>query len=149
MPLRFRPRYDRGLLPVLMLVLLLPLGRAGFLVAAEEFQLASLMLGVVGLVVLVLWSMLPRAFELWPDRISIVLGWSWGFSIPLSTITEVLPAPGVAPWARLGAMFATSFKTPVQIRRTRGINIMISPNNQAEFMGSAGRALTDARGGDH
>ncbi len=138
---RFKPRYDKGLMAVFIVLLLIPLGRAGFLVAAKEFQLASVMLGVAGLVLLVLWSALPRAFELWPDRIRIVLGWSWGFSIPLSTIAEVLPASGVAPWIRLGAMFATSFKTPVRIKRTKGMTFVLSPDNPVEFIGSVRKAL--------
>ena len=139
--LRFKPRYDKWLWPVLIAVPLLPLVRAGFLVAADEFQWAWVMLGVTGLVLLVLWSALPRAFELWPDHIRIVLGWSWGFGIPLNTIAEVLPAPGVTPWIRLGAMFATSFKTPVRIKRTKGMTFVLSPDNPVEFIGSVRKAL--------
>jgi hypothetical protein len=148
MPLRFKPRYDKWLWPVLTLVPLLPLGRASFLVAADEFQLAWLMLGVTGLALLALWSVLPRAFELWPDRIRIILGWPWGLNIPLNKIAEVRPAPGVASLARWGAGFATSFKTPVQIRRTKGMTIVVSPSNPAEFIESVRKALASARGGD-
>ena len=144
MTTRFKPRYDKGLWLVFIVVLLLPLGRAGLLVAADEFQWAWVMLGVTGLTLLVLWSALPRAYELWPDRIRIVLGWSWGLSIPLSTITEVLPAPGVAPWIRLGAMFATSFKTPVRIKRTKGMTIVLSPDNPERFIESVRKALAAA-----
>ena len=142
---RFKPRYDKGLWPVsIIIVLLLPLGRAGFLVAADEFQWTWVMLGVTGLVLLALWSMLPRAFELWPDRIRIVLGWPCGLTIPINTITEVLPAPGLAPWIGLGAMFATSFKTPVQIKRTKGLTIVLSPNDPVEFMESVRSAQENA-----
>ena len=138
---RFKSKYDKGLIAIFIVMILTPLGLGGLLVAAKEFQLASVMLGVAGLALLALWSALPRAFELWPDRIHIVLGWSWGFSIPLSTITEVLPAPGVAPWIGIKAMFATSFKTPVQIKRTKGMNFVLSPDNPAEFIGSVRNAL--------
>ncbi len=146
---RSKPRYDKGLWLVFIIVLLLPLGRAGFLVAADEFQWAWVMLGVTGLALLALWSMLPRAFELWPDRIRIVLGWPWGLNIPLNTIAEVLPAPGVAAWIRWGAMFATSFKTPVQIKRTKGMTVLLSPDNPVEFIGSVRKALANAPGGGY
>ena len=145
---RFKPRHDKGLSLVFIVLLLLPLGRAGFLVAADEFQWAWVMLGVTGLALLALWSVLPRAFELWPDRIRIVLGWPWGFNVPLNTIAEVLPARGVAAWICWGAGFATSFKTPVQIRRTKGMTIVVSPSNPAEFIESVRKALASARGGD-
>lgn len=147
MLLRFKSRYDKWLWPVLIAVPLLPLVRAGFLVAAEEFQSAWVMLVVTGLVLLVLWSMLPRAFELWPDRIRIILGWPWGLNVPLNAIAEVRPAPGVAPWITLGAGFATSFKTPVQIRRTKGMTIVLSPNNPVEFMEGVRKALANAHRG--
>ena len=145
MLLRFKPRYDRGLWLVLIGVLLLPLGRAGFLLAAGELQLTLAMVVVAGLALLALWSGLPRAFELWPDRIRIVLGWRWGLNIPLDTIAEVQPAPGVATFVRWGAMFATSFKTAVRIRRTTGMTIVLSPENPAQFIESVRRALTNAR----
>ncbi len=146
---RFKPRYDKWLWPVLMALPLLPLVRAGFLVAADEFQSAWVMLVVTGLVLLVLWSMLPRAFELWPDRIRIILGWPWGLNISLNAIAEVRPAPGVASLITLGAAFATSFKTPVQIRRTKGMTIVLSPDNPVEFMESVRKALANARGDVH
>ncbi len=149
MPSRFKPRYDKGLWPVLIVVSLLPLGRAGLFLAADEFQWAWVMLGVTGLALLALWSGLPRAFELWPDRIRIVLGWPWGLNIPLNTIAEVRPAPGVVPWIGLRAWFATSFKTPVQIKRTKGLTIVLSPKNPVEFMGSVRRAQANAGGGAH
>ncbi len=134
MLLRFKSRYDKWLWPVLIAVPLLPLVRAGFLVAADEFQSAWVMLVVTGLVLLVLWSMLPRAFELWPDSVRIVLGWQWGINIPLNTIAEVLPGKGVAPWIGLRAMFATSFKKTVQLRRTKGMAFLLSPDNPEKFI---------------
>jgi hypothetical protein len=105
------------------------------------------MLGVAGLALLALWAVLPRAFELWPDHIRIVLGWRWDLNIPLNTIAEVLPAKGVAPWIGFRAMFATSFKTPVQIRRTKGMTIVLSPNNPVEFMEGVRKALANAHRG--
>jgi hypothetical protein len=40
---RFKQRYDKGLVAVFIVLFLIPLGRAGFLVAANEYQLASVM----------------------------------------------------------------------------------------------------------
>ena len=145
MLLRFKPRYDKGLWPVLIGVLLLPLGRAGFFMAAGEFQGTLAMLVVAGLVLLALWSVLPRAFELWPDRVRIVLGWRWGLNIPLDTIAEVQPARGVATFVHWGAGFATSFKTAVRIRRTKGMTIVLSPDNPAQFIESVRSAQANAR----
>ncbi len=118
------------------------------MLAADEFQWAGVMLGMTVLALLALWSVSPRAFELWPDRIRVVLGWPWGVNIPLNTIAEVLPPPNLAAWMRWGAGFATSFKTPVQIKRTKGMAIVLSPETPAEFIEGVRRALANARGGD-
>ena len=66
-------------------------------------------------------------------------------NIPVDTIAEVQPAEGVATFVRWGAMFATSFKTAVRIRRTTGMTIVLSPENPAQFIESVRRALTNAR----
>jgi len=141
MPLVFKPKYDKGLILVFVAVPLLPLGRAVSLVVQEETQLAWFMLGVTGFAVVALWSLLPRAIELWPDRIRIVLGWPWRKSILLSGIKEVRPVKGLAPWIGLGAMFATSFRTPVQIKRTTGMSILLSPEDPKRFTEAVGDAL--------
>jgi hypothetical protein len=145
-PLRFKPRYDRALWLVFLVVLLLPLGREVSLVVLSEPLLALAMLVVTGVAALALWSVLPRAIELWPDRIRIVLGWPWGFNIPLGQVSEVLPARGWTPWFRLGVAFATSFKEPVQIRRTKGLPVLISPSDPTGFINGVNDALANARG---
>ena len=145
-PLRFKPRYDRALWLVFLVVLLIPLVRAGSLVLVDEPLLALAMLGVTALVALALWSVLPRAIELWPDCIRIVLGWPWGFDIPLDDVAEVRIAKGWRPWFRLGAAFATSFKAPVQIKRTKRLPVLISPNDPEEFIDRFHDAMAKAVG---
>lgn len=143
-PIHFHPRYDKGLWLVFLAVPLLPLGRAGSLVAAHEYWLAFVMFGVAGLATLALWFLLPRKFELWPDYICIVLGRPWRFVIPLEEVMEVLPSEGLRPWAGLGAAFATSFKTPVHIKRSKGMNILLSPENPEEFITAVKDSLANS-----
>ena len=77
---------------------------------------------------------------MWPDRIRIVLGWPWGWNIPLDGIEEIKPARGLAAMVSWGVRFATSVKTTVRIRRIRGMDIIISPDDPAEFIASVRRA---------
>lgn len=144
----FRLRYDGWLWPVLVVQVVSPLRRFFFLAATDEFEAASGMLVMSGVVLAVLWSVLPRAFELWTDRVRIVLGWHWGWNIPLDTIAEVQPAPGLAAFALWGARFAMSFSTAVRIRRSKGMDIVISPVAPLEFIEAVRRAQIDADSGN-
>ena len=109
--------------------------------ASGELQGGSVKLVVTVAVLIALWSSLPRAYELWPDRLRIVLGWRWGFNIPLDEIEEIQPARGVATLFASGAMFLTSVKTPVRVRRTKGMDITTSPDDPLEFIESTRRAM--------
>ncbi len=60
---------------VLVAVVVIPIARAGFFVATGHLTGVLVMLVIAGVVVVLLWCLLPRAYELWPDRIRIVLGW--------------------------------------------------------------------------
>ena len=116
---RFRARYDKWLWLVLVGVVVIPIARAGFFVATGHLTGVLAMLVIAGVVVVLLWCLLPRAYELWPDRIRIVFGWQLGWSIPLNGIEEIEPTPGVFALVSWRARFATSVKTTVRIRRTR------------------------------
>lgn len=134
-PQRFSARYDRALLPVLAIVPILPLARAAFLLDDGEAGLASGLLVIAALGSSALWAILPRAFELWPERVRIVLGGPFSFSIELNSIERVESAPGVRAVMPIkwGAIFATSFTTTVRLKRARGVSYMVSPKDPAGF----------------
>lgn len=146
-PQRFSARYDRALLPVLAIVPILPLARAAFLLNDGEAGLASGLLVIAALGSSALWAILPRAFELWPERVRIVLGGPFSFSIALDSIERIEPAPGVRAVMpiRWGALFATSFSTTVRLRRTSGVSYMVSPKNPVGFSEAVEAALERRR----
>lgn len=149
-PQRFSARYDRALLPVLAVVPVLPLTRAAFLLDDGKPGLAAGLLVIAALGSSALWAVLPRAFEVSPDRVRIVLGGPFTFSVGLDSIEGVEAAPGVRAILpmRWGAIFATSFKTTVRLRRAKGVSYMVSPNDPAGFSESVGEALAKRRQGD-
>jgi hypothetical protein len=134
---------------LLVLVPALPLARAWFLWADATFLGASGLLVVGAVASLVLWALLPRAFELWPDRVRFVLGGPFTVSVDLDSIEGVEAAPGVRAILpiRWGAIFATSFKTTVRLRRAKGVSYMVSPNDPAGFSEAVGAALAKRRYG--
>ena len=56
------------------------------------------------------------------------------WNIPLEEIGEIRPARGLGIMVFWGVSFITSVKNPVRIIRTRGMDIMISPEDPAEFI---------------
>ncbi len=132
---------------VLLLVLLIPLVRAGFLLRDDDVAAAAAMLVVFGLASLALWLVLPRAYELSPDRLRVVLGGPLGWEIDLKKIENVRVAPGRGPLLRPGALFATSLEPPVVVRRRKGMSIILSPEQPADFIAAVEQALAGSRQG--
>jgi hypothetical protein len=87
-----------------------------------------------GLDCLVFWLVMPRRYEVWPDKVRVVLGWPMSWSIPMATIAEARPASAVTSYVYWGFRFATRLKTAVEIRRSKGWNFVVSPNDRDEFM---------------
>jgi hypothetical protein len=136
-----------ALLPVLAIVPVLPLTRAAFLWANGEAGLAAGLVVIATLGSLALWAVLPRAVEVWPDSVRIVLGGPFTVSVGLDSIERVEAAPGVRAVLpmRWGAIFATSFRTTVRLRRTKGVSYMVSPTDAEGFTGSVEAALAESR----
>jgi hypothetical protein len=83
---------------------------------------------------LVFWLVMPRRYEVWPDKVRVVLGWPVACNIPMATIAETRPASAVTSYVYWGFRFATRLKTAVEIRRSKGWNFVVSPNDRDEFM---------------
>ena len=141
---RHRPKYDGWIWIIIIGVPMVMLGWAAVLTALEEYPAVFVVLGVGAFTALLLWTVSPRSYDLWPDRIRIVLGWGWGLSIPLDTLAEVRPARRIHAFVYRGLRFAPSMKTPVEIKRTRGMNIVISPEDPGEFIKSVREAQANA-----
>lgn len=83
---------------------------------------------------LVFWLVMPRRYEVWADKVRIVLGWPVACNIPMTTIAETRPATAITAYVYWGFRFATHRKTAVEIRRSKGWNFVISPSDRDEFI---------------
>ena len=97
--------------------------------------------GVTVFDALLFYAILPQRYQIWTDRVRIALGRPFSINLPLSTISEARPASGIKAFAYLGARFATSSKTVVEIVRHRGWNFVISPSNRELFLERLAEAL--------
>jgi len=113
----------------------------GLVLLFEDTEAAFTMFGVAVFDAVLFKLIIPQRYQIYSDRIRIVLGGPFALNIPLSTVKEVKEASGAKAFAYSGVRFATSSKNVVEITRTRGCNYVISPLNREVFLEQANSAL--------
>lgn len=126
-------------------VLLLTLTIASVQVGQGEPVAAAALFALTTFIALLFWSVLPRRYELRADRLRVVMGWPFAMNVPFDTIAEIRPARGIDALAYRGLRFAPSVKSPVEVRRSKGPNLVISPYNRQEFIQRTHQALSNYR----
>ncbi len=97
-------------------------------------------------VLLLYYFLIPRKFQIYHDRLKIVLGSPFSVNIPLSTIKEVKLNPGIKALFYLRFRFLTSFKYVVEVVRNKGVNWVISPKNGEIFLKQLNQAIENEAG---
>ncbi len=102
---------------------------------------AYVMFGVTLFDALLFNAILPRRYQIYQDRLRIVLGKPFAVSISFATIKEARPAAGSTTFIYWGIRLATSAKSVVEIVRSKGLNIVISPADRDAFLEQLTQAL--------
>lgn len=95
---------------------------------------------------LVFYFVMPKRYQVFDDRVRIVLGWPFGMNIPLSDIRDIRLASGSRTLVSWGFQLATSSRTAVEIVRKKGWSVTISPSDREAFLQRLNEALKTARG---
>ena len=115
----------------------------GFVLLSTDLVAAWICFGVTVFDALLFNAVLPKRYQIFQDKLRIVLGRPFAFNIPLSTIKEVRSASGARAFAYQGIRFATSMRTVVEIIRHKGWNVVISPANRDMFVEQLNQALKE------
>lgn len=134
------PRYDAWLKFVLGGVLAL-LFLSGVILAFEDIEGSLVMFGVTIFDALLFKMILPQRFQIFEDRLRIVLGGPFRINIPLSNIREARQVSAADAFIYWGIRFATSTRYVVEIVRKRGLNLVISPSAGDIFLEQMNQAL--------
>ena len=137
-------RYDLWLKLILGSTLLLTLV-LGIVFLSFDTAGALVMFGVTVFDALLFNAILPRRYQIYQDRLRIVLGKPFAINIAFSTIEEARPATGSMAFVYWGIRLATSSKSVVEIVRSKGLNVVISPANRDAFLEQLRQALKDYR----
>lgn len=137
------PRIDLPLKAMIAVVLGLTLGLGVWLLFVDIVA-ASVMLGVTAFDALLFKCIMPRRYEIWSDRLRIVLGWRFTVNVALEDIAEAREASGWAAFGHWGLRLAPSTRGVVIIRR-RGLDVVISPSDRDTFLYRLGTGLEAGR----
>lgn len=133
------PKYDSWLKFILGGVLALTF-ILGIVFISQATEAALAMFGITLFDALLFKVILPRRFQIFEDRLKILLGGPFAINIPLSNIVEAKPASAKKVFAYWGIRFATSIHHVVEIVRKKGLNLVISPRNDDMFLEQLNRA---------
>jgi len=92
------------------------------------------MLGDAALIGLIFHFVMPRRYQIFEDKIRIVLGGPFRVSIPFTNVRNVQAAGSYKSMVYSGMRFATTSRSVVEIIRKKGMNIVISPADRDRFM---------------
>lgn len=99
------------------------------------------MFGTMAFVILLFHAVLPKRFQVFEDRLRIVLGKPFAINIRLSNINHVRKVTGVKALASSGVRFATSSRYVVEIAHKKGLTVTISPASGEIFLEQLNRAI--------
>ena len=127
------PKYDLWLKLILGGILALTL-ILGIVSINQDTEAAIVMFGITLFDALLFKAILPRRFQIFEDRLKILLGGPLAINIPLPNIAEAKPASGRKVFVYWGSRFATSTRHVVEIVRRKGLNLVISPAHDDMFL---------------
>ena len=134
------PRYDFWLKLILGGTLALTFILALILISSDTTA-AVVMFGITLFDALLFKTVLPRRYQIFEDRLRILMGWPFAVNIAFSNIEEAKPAPGGRAFAYRGLRFATSTRHVIEIVRNKGLNLVISPSKGDVFLDELNRAI--------
>ena len=133
------PKYDSWLKLILGGVLALTF-ILGIIFISQDTGIAVAMFGITVFDALLFKAILPRRFQVFEDRLKILLGGPFAINIPFSNIIEAKPASGNKAFIYWGIRFATSTSHVVEVVRKKGLNLVISPAHDDMFLDQLNQA---------
>ncbi|MBN2077241.1 MAG: PH domain-containing protein [Dehalococcoidales bacterium] len=128
-----KPVYDKlnkyligGILAVPLIVAIVLL--------TQDILGATIMFGITVFDAILFWCVLPKRFLAYEERLKIVLGGPFSYTIPFRDIINVRQATKDMAWVYWGLRLGTSQKFQVEIERKNGLGVIISPSMENDFI---------------
>ena len=138
------PRYDPILKWVVVAILSLTLLPAIVLLYIDIVGAWALFFGTV-LDALLFYIIIPRRYQVFSDRIRIVLGKPFSINLKFSVIKDSRIVSSSKAFIYWGLKMATSSKGMIEIVRQSGIDVVISPRDSETFLRQLKEAMNTYR----
>ena len=138
------PRYDPILKWFVAAILSLTLVPA-IILSYIDIISAWALLFVTALDALLFYIIIPRKYQVFSDRVRIVLGGPFSIDLRFSTIEEARIVSGAKTFVYWGLRMATSSKGVIEIVRRPGIDVVISPRDSDSFLGQLKETMNTYR----
>ncbi len=135
------PRYDFWLKAILVGIVAITFVAGALLLLTCDIEEAWVMFGMSLFYTLLSKAIMPQRFQIFQDRLKIVLGGPFAFDISFSNIREVRRASAGKAFAYWGIRLATSTQGVVEIVIKKGLNLVISPTHPDMFLEQVNQAL--------
>ena len=140
-----KPKYDTWIKVLFVGIIALPI-ILGIIRISENTEEGLVVFGVALFEILLFRLILPRRFQVFDDKLRIVLGGGpLAINIPLSDITDIKPRTGIKAFVYAGIRFATSDGNTIEVIRNKSLGILISPTNVDRFMEQLNQARNTAQ----
>ena len=130
---------DKWLKTILLVPVIIIIIPGLFALVDGDMASAVGMLGVAAFVALVMLFIIPRKYCIFDDRIKILFGGPFAFSIPFSTI-ETAQIPHRV-WISINLPSSLSSSHAVQIVRKKRMSVIITPHDRLAFLENLNIAL--------
>lgn len=128
-----KPVYDKPNKYLIGGIIAIPLIIA-IVVLPQDILGATIMFGVTVFDAILFWCILPKRFLAYEDRLKIVLGGPFSYTVPFKDIINVRQATKDMALVYWGMRLGTSLKYQVEIERKNGLSVLISPSMENAFV---------------
>jgi len=138
------PNYDVWLKGIMMLPIFFIVIGLYFLFTTEiESAVGVFATGL--LMGTVYWAIFPRKYQVFDNRVKIVLGGPFSVNISFDSLESAGKQEGI----NFGLNFATTFisEHAVEIKRKKGLTVNITPGNRDRFLENLNKAVYDWKSG--
>jgi hypothetical protein len=104
---------------------------------------AWFMLGITVFLALVFYSIIPRKYQIFEDRVRIVMGGPFSVNAKFSNIKEIRAASNSSANVYGGIRLATTSANVVEIVSKKGLGIVISPRDRDTFLQQVNQAMAN------
>lgn len=117
----------------------------GLILLPFDTEGALVMFGITLMDALIVWSVMPKRFEVQSNGLKILLGGPFSMFIPFTDVSLIKQTDKEIGYVYGGIRFTTSSKYILEVERRRDMSVVFSPSRGDDFLKELNRVKDDYR----